>query len=108
MPDNIPFGGGGGGHFIRPFVQNWRLEGCLLIDPLSPVFGPVSKEGGILSPPPTSKVKVKLIKFPIEQFELSFVVSSCEAIYPNLRHLAIENHGWNCILGICKGVILRA
>ena len=94
------------------FVLNWLLEGNLFSNPISPFFGGVSKEGVNLLSPPTSRVKKKLIKFPIQQVEFGFTASSCEAIHPNALHPTLKRHGWSCILGVCfnfsKGKILQA
>jgi hypothetical protein len=49
-----------GGDFVMPLVRDCLLEVNLLIDPLPPFFGGVSKEGGNLSPPPMSRVKKKV------------------------------------------------
>jgi hypothetical protein len=98
--DDIPLGEGGGGDFITPLEHNWHLEGCLLSNALPPFFGRISEEGGNLSPPPTSKVKEKLIKFPKEQIELTFVASYGKDSLPNMHHPTIESRWWWCILNV--------
>ena len=95
VPYEIPPGGGGGGNFIPPLVLDWLLEDNLLSNPLPLFFGQVSEEGGDLWPPPTSRVKKKMIKFSKEQVELRFVaitfsIDRCEPITKVFNLVASE------------------
>ena len=67
-------------------MQDWLLKDNLVNDPLPPFFGRVSIKRGDLWPPPMSRVKENMFKFPNEQVELSFVATSSKPIYPNMRH----------------------
>lgn len=82
VPYRIPHGGGGGGNFVQPLVRDCLLEVNLLIDPHPPFFGGVSEEGGNFWPPPTSRVKKRLIEFPKQHIELSFATIFSEPIKP--------------------------
>ena len=80
MADAIPPRGGAGRNFIPPLVRDWLLEGNFFSNPFPPFIGQVSEEGGGFWPPPTSRVEKKMIMFPKEQVDVSFVETSSKPI----------------------------